>query len=113
MAYPLSWEEVNACDCAACQALTEIYLNGHNSGEFLFVCDARMYGAGFVVADLRHVFVGTAAQVRDLEVSEAVAIVLDKQRHCDVFLSSFPELHGKDFLWRCDSYLNAKLEVAK
>lgn len=108
MSHPTSWEDVNACQCDACNALELIYLNCHNAGEFLFVCDCRMHGRGFSVTDLRRVFTGVAALVLDLSLRDAVAHVLDRQRGCDAFVSTFPVVHGDDFRWRCESFVNAK-----
>jgi hypothetical protein len=107
MKNPRSWDDVFGCECNSCRCLQVIYEQCHRHGKFLFVMDCRMYGAEFCVCDLRLVFRGVATLVRGLQLDEATRMVIYEQSHCDAFVSSYPALHGADYLWAVQTSVEA------
>lgn len=86
-----AWEKIGACDCSACVALTGIHQRCEQFAEPLWVSDCRMYGRGFKVANLNLLFVAEACEGPDFVDEYAAAeYVLARQKHCDVFVSSWP-----------------------
>jgi hypothetical protein len=102
MNQPTSWDDVLACPCRSCRHLSDVYLRCQATEEFLYVHDCRMFGRGFCVVDCREVFVQPGTGAKDLDADEAVAYVLTRQNHCDLFVSSFPyRVYGEpDFRWQ-------------
>ena len=101
-----SWDDVLACSCDSCLALSRIRDRCLATNEPLFICDCRMFGEGklWVVQDFNLIFNGKPADDSNkyLTKKAAVAAVLAAQNHCDVFLSSWPYKNPetKDYLWR-------------
>lgn len=91
MGFPQNWNDVERCPCESCQALLVIRDRCRAFDEPMFVCDCRMYGRGFQVGDINKLFVD-AATVGDGfgTAGEAVNALREQQRHCDVYLSTWP-----------------------
>ena len=101
---PKSWNEVFACSCLVCLALKEIYARCQSANEPLFVCDCRMHTQDrpWTVPNVNTMFDGAVPRERQFDtMEEAVSAVLKEQRHCDVFLSSWPlkQPGSRDYLW--------------
>jgi hypothetical protein len=105
MNMPTSWNDIQACSCPACAALTLIHNRCVETGGLLFVVDCRMWPEDrpWVLGSVDRMFVSPAPddwKYPDRE--SAVAAVLAQQSHCDVFESSWPmKPNGfKDYAWR-------------
>lgn len=99
------WTDVLICPCDDCRALAEIYHRCREAEEPLFVFDCRMHTAErpWIAAHVDELFVSASPADRRFESrDQALAFVLSRQRHADVFESSWPlQADGSsDFAWR-------------
>ena len=104
---PRSWDDVLACPCDSCVSLSAIYKSCIEASASLYVHDCRMFNHGFQAVEIDRVFLGPAAVGPDFPtVIDAVGFVLDRQSHCDAFVSSWPrrEEGRKDFTWTVEHF---------
>lgn len=103
-----AWEKVSACSCSACVALTAIRARCEQFDEPLWVSDCRMHGRGFKVGNMSKLFTEAATEGPDFpDEFTAAEYVLARQKHCDVYLSSWPlkPAYEGDYAW-------SRLEIA-
>lgn len=106
MPNPTSWNDVADCPCRTCRAIIRAQERCYLAGAWLVVWDCRMFYQGFRVCDLRNLFVGPATEGPIFpSITAAVAYVKERQPHCAVMLSTYPQrFPGEaDFRWSLET----------